>query len=160
MARREDPPVISAVSCLTIIIFGVMIFVGLFFFFVIRPMDRQAVPPEPAEKALMTVIPAPTLTPTVYATKEPQTLDIHYVSEDGLSIGTLVQGYDTGSTGLSVRPQPGTGGYLNFVAPEGERFIIVDGPDAKNDYVWWKLESPGNPDRGGWAVSDYLRALN
>ena len=83
MARREDPPVISAVSCLTIIIFGVMIFVGLFFFFVIRLMDRQAVPPEPAEKALMTVIPAPTLTPTVYATKEPQTLDIHYVSEDG-----------------------------------------------------------------------------
>ena len=160
MARREDPPVVSAVSCLTIIIFGVMIFVGLFFFFVVRPTRLQEMPQTASEKALMTVIPAPTLTPTVYATKEPQTLEIHYVSEDGLSVGTLVQVYGTDNTGLSVRPQPGTGGYLNFVAPEGERFLIVDGPDAKNDYIWWKLESPSDPDRGGWAVSDYLRALN
>ena len=146
-------------SCLTIIIFGMMIFVGLFFFFVVRPMGQESPMLQSEEKALMTVIPAPTLTPTVYATKEPQTLDIHYVSEDGLSVGMLVQVYDTGNTGLSVRPQPGTGGYLNFVAPEGERFIIVDGPDAKNDYIWWKLESPDDPDRGGWAVSDYLRVL-
>ena len=159
MARREDPSVVSMTSCLTIIIFGMMIFVGLFFFFVVRPTDQQSQTLQSQEKALMTVIPAPTLTPTVYATKEPQTLDIHYVSEDGLSVGMLVQVYDTGNTGLSVRPQPGTGGYLNFVAPEGERFIIVDGPDAKNDYIWWKLESPDNPDRGGWAVSDYLKAL-
>ena len=159
MARRDEPPVVSMTSCLTIIIFGMMIFVGLFFFFVVRPAGQQS-PLQAQEKALMTVIPAPTLTPTVYATKEPQTLEIHYVSEDGLSVGTLVQVFDTGNTGLSVRPQPGTGGYLNFVAPEGERFIIVDGPDTKNDYIWWKLESPGDPDRGGWAVSDYLKPLN
>ena len=159
MARRDEPPVVSMTSCLTIIIFGMMIFVGLFFFFVVRPAGQQS-PLQAQEKALMTVIPAPTLTPPVYATKEPQTLEIHYVSEDGLSVGTLVQVFDTGNTGLSVRPQPGTGGYLNFVAPEGERFIIVDGPDAKNDYIWWKLESPGDPDRGGWAVSDYLKPLN
>ena len=107
----------------------------------------------------MTVIPAPTLTPTIYATKAPQTLEIHYVSEDGLSVGTLVEVYDTGSTGLSVRPQPGTGGYLNFVAREGERFRIVDGPDSRNDYIWWKLESENDPDRNGWAVSDYLRPV-
>ena len=159
MARRDEPPVVSMTSCLTIIIFGMMIFVGLFFFFIVRPTDQQSRPLQSPEKALMTVIPAPTLTPTVYATKEPQTLEIHYVSEDGLSVGTMVQVYGTESTGLSVRPQPGTGGYLNFVAPEGERFIIVDGPDAKNDYVWWKLEAPDNPDRGGWAVSDYLKPI-
>ena len=130
MARRNDPPVINAASCLTIIVFGMMVFVGLFFFFVVRPTDQETLPLQSSEKALMTVIPAPTLTPTVYATKEPQTLEIHYVSEDGLSVGTVAEVYDTGGTGLSVRPQPGTGGYLNFVAPEGERFIIVDGPDA------------------------------
>ena len=107
----------------------------------------------------MTVIPAPTLTPTVYATREPQTLEIHYVSEDGLSIGTMVEVYDTGSTGLSVRPQPGTGGYLNFVAPEGERFVITDGPDSRNGYIWWKLESLSDPERTGWAASDYLKPL-
>ncbi len=127
-----------------IIIFAVMIFAGLVIFFVVRE-SNDTKESSLAEKALVTVIPAPTVTPTVYATREPQTLDIHYVSEDGLSIGTIVEVYDTGSTGLSVRPQPGTGGYLNFVAQEGERFVIVDGPDAKNDYIWWKLEVPNNP---------------
>ena len=111
-------------------------------------------------RALITVIAAPTLTPTVYATRVPQTLEIHYVSEDGLSVGTVVEVYDTGSTGLSVRPQPGTGGYLNFVASEGERFKIIDGPDSRNNYIWWKIESVNNPDRNGWAASDYLRAVN
>ena len=159
MARRDDPPVVSATSCLTIVIFGMMIFVALFFFFVIRPVSTGTEGIASPEKALLTVIPAPTLTPTVYATKEPQTLEIHYVSEDGLSLGSLVEVYDTGSTGLSVRPQPGTGGYLNFVAQEGERFRIIDGPDAKNDYIWWKLESPNNPDRSGWAAADYLRLV-
>ncbi len=143
-----------------IIIFAVMIFVGLVVFFVVRlTPDSGSQDPSFQEKALLTVIPAPTVTPTVYATKEPQTLDIHYVSEDGLSIGTYVEVYDTGDTGLSVRPQPGTGGYLNFVAPEGERFTIVDGPDSKNDYIWWKLESPNDPERSGWAVSEYLKPV-
>ena len=115
---------------------------------------------ENSERSLMTVIPAPTLTPTIYATKTPQTLEIHYVSEDGLSVGALVEVYDTGPTGLSVRPQPGTGGYLNFVAHDGDRFQIVDGPDSRNDYIWWKLESVNDPERNGWAVSNYLRRVN
>ena len=159
MARRNEPPVVSATSCLTIIIFGMMIFVGLFFFFVVRPTSVGPTEINSLEKALITVIPAPTLTPTVYATKVPQTLEIHYVSEAGLSVGTLVEVYDTGTTGLSVRPQPGTGGYLNFVAQEVERFMIVDGPYSKNDYIWWKLESPSDPERSGWAAADYLKAV-
>lgn len=160
MARSNEPPVVSVTSCLTIIVFGMMIFVALFFFFSVR---MTALPPRTEDaqsRALMTVIAAPTLTPTVYATREPQTLDIHYVSEDGLSVGTVVEVFDTGSTGLSVRPQPGTGGYLNFVASEGERYTIVDGPDSKNDYIWWKLESVNDPERSGWAVSDFLRPVS
>ena len=159
MRRTRENPVVSLTSCLIIVIFAVMIFVGMAVFFAVRSFPNRTQGISSQEKALVTVIPAPTLTPTVYATKEPQTLDIHYVSEDGLSIGTIVEVYDTGSTGLSVRPQPGTGGYLNFVAQEGERFVIVDGPDAKNDYIWWKLEVPNNPDRSGWAVSDYLKPV-
>lgn len=159
MSRNDQPPVVSAVSCLTIVIFGMMIFVCLFFYFAVRPVSEGSPAAADGGRTLMTVIPAPTLTPTVYATRVPQTLDIHYVSEDGLSLGTVVEVYDTGSTGLSVRPQPGTGGYLNFVAYEGERFKIVDGPDARNEYIWWKLESLTDPDRSGWAVSDYLRPV-
>lgn len=159
MNQNDQPRVISLTSCMTILVLGMMIFVGLFFYFAVRlPVNQSAVIDENA-RALLTVIPAPTLTPTVYATKVPQTLEIHYVSEDGLSVGTVVEVYDTGSTGLSVRPQPGTGGYLNFVAHEGERFKIIDGPDSRNNYIWWKIESVNNPDRNGWAASDYLRAV-
>ena len=158
--ERKKAPVVNLTSCLTILVFGMMIFVGLFFFFSVRNTSSPAGNSEENARAVMTVIPAPTLTPTVYATKEPVTLDIHYVSEDGLSVGMVVEVYDVGETGLSVRPEPGTGGYLNFVAPEGSRFRIVDGPDARNNYVWWKLESLNDPERGGWAASDFLRAVS
>ena len=159
MEENGSPRVVSVTSCLTIIVFGMMIFIGIFFFFAVRMTNTPQPGADQNARTFMTVIPAPTLTPTVYATRVPQTLDIHYVSEDGLSVGTVVEVYDTGTTGLSVRPQPGTGGYLNFVAREGERFVIVDGPDSRNDYVWWKLESVNDPDRSGWAASDYLRAV-
>lgn len=158
MNRRNVTPVLSVTSCLTILIFGMMIFIAMFFFFAIRGAGM------PAESengmAQLTVIAAPTVTPTVYATKEPQTLEIRYESENGLSVGTFAEVYDTGNTGLSVRPNPGTGGYLNFVAAEGEQFMIVDGPDSKNDYVWWKIESVNDPERTGWAVGDYLRPVD
>ena len=159
MNRNDQPRVVSVTSCLTILVFGMMIFVGLFFYFAVRMNANPAPAADVNARALMTVIPAPTLTPTVYETKVPQTLEIHYVSEDGLSVGTVVEVYDTGSTGLSVRPQPGTGGYLNFVAQEGERFKIIDGPDSRNNYIWWKLESVNDPERSGWAASDFLRAV-
>ena len=74
-------------------------------------------------------------------------------------VGTVVEVYGTEGTGLSVRPQPGTGGYLNFLAREGERFKIIDGPDSRNNYMWWKLESVNDPERNGWAASDFLRAV-
>ncbi len=159
MNQNDQPRIFGITSCLTILVLGMMVFVGLFFFFAVRLPVNQGGTADEKSRALLTVIPAPTLTPTVYATKVPQTLEIHYVSEDGLSVGTVVEVYDTGSTGLSVRPQPGTGGYLNFVAQEGERFKIIDGPDSRNDYIWWKLESVNDPDRSGWAASNFLRAV-
>ncbi len=159
MNRNDSQHVISLTSCLAVLVIGMMVFVGLFFFFAVRLPVNQSQTVDENSRALLTVIPAPTLTPTVYATKVPQTLEIHYVSEDGLSVGTIVEVYDTGSTGLSVRPQPGTGGYLNFVAQEGEVFVIIDGPDSRNNYIWWKLESVNDPDRSGWAAADFLRAV-
>ena len=159
MDRNDQPRIFSLTSCLSILLLGMVVFIGVFFYFAVRLPANPAAEVDENARAQLTIIPAPTLTPTVYATKEPLTLDIHYVSEDGLSVGTLVEVYDTGSTGLSVRPEPGTGGYLNFVAQEGERFTIIDGPDSRNDYIWWKLESIYDPDRTGWAAADFLRAV-
>jgi len=159
MDQDTSSHVVSLTSCLTILVVGMIVFVGLFFFFAVRLPAQQQIAADEDARALLTVIPAPTLTPTVFATKVPQKLEIHYVSEDGLSVGTVVEVFGTGSTGLSVRPQPGTGGYLNFVAQEGERFNIIDGPDSRNEYIWWKLESVNDPERSGWAAADFLRAV-
>lgn len=135
---------------------GMVTFIGLFLFFSLSDKGR-----ENAEKLTrITVIPAPTLTPTVYKTAEPIRLDVQYVSEGGLSLGALIEISGTEGNGLSVRPNPGTGGMLNFVAAEGERFRITDGPDAKNDYIWWKIESLTDPSRTGWAVEEYMRSLS
>ena len=159
MDQDTSSHVVSLTSCLTILVVGMIVFVGLFFFFAVRLPAQQQIAADEDARALLTVIPAPTLTPTVFATKVPQKLEIHYVSEDGLSVGTVVEVFGTGSTGLSVRPKPGTGGYLNFVAQEGERFNIIDGPDSRNEYIWWKLESVNDPERSGWAAADFLRAV-
>ena len=92
MNHDDQPRIISLTSCLTILVLGMMVFVGLFFFFAVRlPVNRGSGADENA-RALLTVIPAPTLTPTVYATKVPQTLEIHYVSEDGLLLLRRVNG--------------------------------------------------------------------
>lgn len=159
MARKQGSPVISSSSCLLSILLGLAIFAGLFFILSVRLSSGPASGGETDGRAYLTVIPAPTLTPTVYLTPTQQTLEIHYVSEDGLSVGTTVEVYDTGGTGLSVRPRPGTGGILNFVAYDGERYVIIGGPDSKNDYIWWELEDVNDPERSGWAVSDYLRSV-
>ena len=158
MARKHGSSVITPASCLTSVLLGLAVFIGLFFFLAVRLASGPASGGEEV-RALLTVIPAPTVTPTVYAEPTRQTLDIHYVSEDGLSVGAVVEVYDTGGTGLSVRPRPGTGGLLNFVAYDGERYQIIGGPDSKNDYVWWELKDTNDPERTGWAVSDYLRSV-
>lgn len=158
MAKRSNKaPVISVTSCLTVVVFAMIIFIALFVLFAIRGGADHSEKTEGA--TLMTVIPAPTLTPTVYATAEPVTLDVHYVSVDGLSVGAIVEISGTENTGLSIRPEPGLGGWINFVAGEGERFEIVDGPDAKNDYTWWKLQGVNDEERSGWAVSEYLKLI-
>ena len=142
-------------GCLMILMFGMVVFIGLFLYFALSGSGRET-----AEKLTqITVIPAPTLTPTVHATAEPIQLDVKYVSEGGLSVGALIEISGTENTGLSVRPNPGTGGVLNFVAYDGERFKIIDGPEAKNDYVWWKIQSVSDADRSGWAVEDFMKGL-
>lgn len=157
MAKKVKEPVITVTSCMTIIVFGMIIFFALFGFFALRGSSNHSKSTE--GETLMTVIPAPTVTPTIYATEEPVSLDIHYVSPEGFSIGALVQIYNTENVGLIFRPEPGISGFVSFVAPEGEKFRIVDGPDVKNDFTWWKLQSNTDEERVGWAVSEYLKLL-
>ena len=61
MEPNESPRVFSVSSCLTIIVFGMMIFVGLFFYFAVRVPGNPGQAADENARALMTVIPAPTI---------------------------------------------------------------------------------------------------
>ncbi len=76
-----------------------------------------------------------------------------------LAVGVQVQVQGTGGDGLRVRVAPGLDAQVRFLAQEGEVFQVVQGPQEADGYRWWRLVSPRDPARAGWAVADYLRPL-
>ncbi len=113
----------------------------------------------PAPQTALTVIAAPSLTPTsppaVFTpTPTPPT------SVDGISIGSYVQISGTEGAGLRLRESPGTAGALRFVGMDSEVFRVKDGPKTADGFTWWLLEAPYDPSRIGWAASKYLTIIN
>jgi hypothetical protein len=62
----------------------------------------------------------------------------------------------TGGRGLRMRQNPGSESVVNFLALEGERVEITDGPVIEDGYIWWKLISLDDPAKTGWSVQDFL----
>lgn len=62
----------------------------------------------------------------------------------------------TGGRGLRMRKNPGSESAVNFLAQEGERVEITDGPVIENGYIWWKLISLDDTAKAGWSVQDFL----
>jgi hypothetical protein len=48
---------------------------------------------------------------------------------------------------------------MNFVANESEVFQVIDGPVKKDNLIWWKLVTPYDQARQGWAAADYLSLI-
>lgn len=158
--NREAPrkgAVATPVTILFGILLGGLLFVGALI--VITGSALQNDPPSAAALAQMTVIPAPTITPTVPVVDEGETIDVRYVSPEGFSIGAYVKIQNTQGAGLKIRPNPGTDGNVKFIADEGELFIITEGPDDRNGYTWWKLEGFENPERAGWGASAFFELV-
>jgi hypothetical protein len=59
-------------------------------------------------------------------------------------------------SGLNVRSAPGIQNERLFVADDGEPFSVVDGPTQADGFTWWKIQSPNDPTRAGWAAAVYL----
>ncbi|HPG19510.1 MAG TPA: SH3 domain-containing protein [Flexilinea sp.] len=117
--------------------------------------------PSPAEEkedalAQLTVIPMPTITPTSAIPSEKPDLSVKYISPEGFSVGAYVKIENTQGAGLKIRPDPGTGGEVTFIASEGDIFIIIDGPDERNGYTWWKLQGFEDPSLVGWGASKFF----
>jgi hypothetical protein len=70
-----------------------------------------------------------------------------------------VQITGTGGDGLRLRTEAGLGSEVRFLGLEDEVFLIQDGPQNADGYVWWYLVAPFDETRRGWAVSNFLQVV-
>jgi hypothetical protein len=127
----------------------------------IRP---EQAPSSPAT-AVLYVIPylsptAPPATPTISPTLVDSEGSIPPPPPPGeFAIGASVQVSGTGGDGLRLRSQPGLQGEVKFLGLEGEIFTVDDGPSLMDGYTWWFIIAPYDETVRGWAVSNYLKAV-
>jgi hypothetical protein len=117
----------------------------------------------PAPTAVMTVVPAPTNTPLVVlptldptATATPSEVTVLPPENPSIIVGAHVQIKGTGGDGLRLRAEPNTSSSPRFLGVESEVFEVKDGPQESDGFSWWYLVAPMDPNRAGWAVSNYL----
>lgn len=120
-------------------------------------LTRPTVPSLPAKAAELRVIAAPTNTP-VPPTATPQPTNPP-VADGQIRVGATVQVIGTGGDGLRLRVAPGLSEKVRIVGQEGEAFAVEDGPREANGYSWWYLVVPGNTERSGWAVANFLQLV-
>ena len=119
--------------------------------------------PVPAQEevpvALLTRIPGPTPTFTLPAVT-PTATATPPIMVDGISVGMYVQIAGTEGAGLRLRAGAGTSQELRFVGMDSEVFLVKDGPRDADGFTWWFLEAPYDPNRSGWAASNYLAVVS
>jgi len=112
--------------------------------------------------AALTIVSAPTATLTPSSTPLPPTQNPDEPPappEGELGIGAFVKISGTEGAGLRIRAQPGLDYQPLFLGMEDEVFQIDDGPQEGDGYTWWYLVAPFEPNRNGWAVSNYLQVI-
>lgn len=77
----------------------------------------------------------------------------------GIQIGKYVQISGTNGSGLKIRGEPGLNTQMNFLANDSEIFQVMDGPVKQDDLIWWKLVTPYDQARLGWAAADFLTLI-
>lgn len=135
---------------LIVLILVAIIIIGGVWFFLTRP---PAEPDGPRPTAVLRTA-TPTLTATPMPTPTPPP-----VPPGQLGRGIRAQVTGTGSAGLSLRQNAGTGAERIDVAADGEVFLVVAGPEDADGYTWWLLRDQDNPAREGWAAAAYLIPL-
>jgi len=154
---KQNKGIVTLPTCIISLFLGIAVFLGI----IMAVISSGSNPvQEPADAlAQLTIIPAPTLTPTSPVVYEEPNLEVRYVSPEGFSIGAYVTIEKTQGAGLKIRPNPGTGGETSFIAMDGDLFVIIDGPDERNGYSWWKLQGFEDKSLVGWGASDYFSLI-
>ena len=76
---------------------------------------------------------------------------------DAFSLGDIVRVSGTENKGLRLRENAGLSRLTLFLAKEGERFKIIDGPVFADGHFWWQIQSVAQSYKKGWSVQEYLR---
>ncbi len=127
-------------------------------------LTRPSPTPKGPATAVVKIIPAPSSTPLVptsppIPTPTPTTpITIPPVS-GVIQVGNYVQVTGTGGDGLRVRAEPGLQGKMVFLAIEAEVLRVDDGPREIDGYTWWHLVAPYDEKLQGWAVANFLVAI-
>jgi hypothetical protein len=140
------------------VIIGAIVFAGLLILItaisigLTTPLQSSTVGFVPAN---VTVISAPTSTSSAPATP---TIDPFAPSPTptGLAIGSYVQISGTEGQGLRIRSAPGLDSEFVFLGYDSEVFVVQEGPQTVDGYVWWYLVAPYDATRVGWAAADFL----
>lgn len=62
---------------------------------------------------------------------------------------------------LNVRSTPTlSGSSVLFRADEGSIFTVLEGPTQSDGFTWWRIQDPNDPNRDGWAVSNFLTGIS
>lgn len=153
-----NPWVIGAALILGLLLLGATL--GLMWY------TRPGPQPPAGSTAIMQVVRAPTatpipptLTPTPDVTPTPS-VQVPPAPEPGvIGVGAYVQISGTGGDGLRLRASPGLKSEVRLLGAEAEVFQVSEGPQEADGYTWWYLKGPYDPARQGWAVANFLTAV-
>jgi len=135
---------------------------GLFLLFAFSLwIGRPPTAPVGQVTAALVVIPAPTATghPSPTPPENASTATPPSPGGELIAVGMYVEISGTNGAGLRLRVSPGLEFTPQFLGMEDEVFKVEDGPQEADGYVWWYLVAPFEPERRGWAVSNYLSPI-
>lgn len=105
----------------------------------------------------LTMVPAPTHTPSVLPTSTiDPLLPTPTLAADSIGVGGYVQIDGTEGDGLRIRAAPGLSAETVFRGEEAEVFVVREGPQSADGHNWWYLVAPYDEMRAGWAAADFL----
>jgi len=146
------------------VVVAIVLLVGLIALVVHRSGQTvSAVPPPPQRVEFATPVPGATRplavrrTPTVpvVAATDAVTATAVSVPAGPIAPGGFVEVQGTGTLGVRLRSGPGLNYTTNRVAEEGTRFKVLEGPQAVDDFDWWRLQTKDGII--GWAAATYLK---
>ncbi len=155
--RRRHPPLINIWVVLGALAFaGFLIFITLVLIGWTKPKVAPTVGFVPAD---LTMIPAPTHTPSASATPTFDPLATPSLPPNTIGVGGYVQISGTQGEGLRLRAEPGLNGQQAFLGYDEEVYQVREGPQELDGHTWWYLVAPYDETRAGWAAADFLTVV-